>query len=330
MSKNIVILFDGTWNDSVSGNSNSNIHHLDVMISAKGQVKDYYAGVGQYAGWINRRILGAVGKGVFQAAREGWRFIARNYVPGDKIYIFGFSRGAYTARHLAGMVVRYGVKGYLGNIEAGFEAYIGECKNPCKVVMQNVELLGLFDCVPGNNLYLVRDRNFYLNSPKLEDGILHFRHAVSILERRYSFRPIIFEKGNQETFSQHWFPGYHCDVGGYKDNSKGLASFSLWWMIREAFGLGLDFDIIDCKYHHLGNGIGLIQRIDLNDKPVCSDYLTTKIGLRWDRPKRETAVIPNGTPNFEELNICPRCSEEMFDYFSTIPGRKWLREKGML
>jgi len=330
MPKNIVILFDGTWNDSITRSTDTNIHMLDMMISPQNQGKEYFPGVGENVGWINRRLWGAVGKGVFETARRGWRFIARNYVDGDKIYVFGFSRGAYAARHLAGMVVRYGVKGYQGNIEIGFREYIKNCGTPCEVKKHTVHFLGLFDCVPANYLYLLRDRSFHLNSHILEDGILNFRHAVSTLERRYSFRPILFEKGKQETFAQHWFPGYHSDVGGHKDNSRGLASFSLWWMIREAYGLGLDFDVVDCRYHHFGNGIPVVQNIDLEDKPICSDYFTTKLGIRWDRAKRESTVIPDKTPELYELTKCPRCGKEMFDIPFTDDERKRLIELGLL
>ena len=107
--------------------------------------------------------------------------------------------------------------------------------------MQEVHFLGLFDCVPGNRLYTLRDRNDVLNSPILESRIRHFRHAVSSSERRWSFKPIAFRPRPQLSFSQCWFPGSHSDVGGGTGVSEGLSRFSLWWMLREAFGLGFAF-----------------------------------------------------------------------------------------
>jgi uncharacterized protein (DUF2235 family) len=164
--------------------------------------------VGSYA-------YGAIGKGVFQAARHAWQQIAANYQDGDKLFIFGFSRGAYAARHLAGMIVRHGLHGWQGTIEETFRHWLANAGKPCLLVRQEVHFLGLFDCVPGNYLYRWRDRSHRLNTNQLEPGIQHVRHAVSVNERRWSFRPLIFKPSERHaSFAQHWFPGFHSDVGG--------------------------------------------------------------------------------------------------------------------
>src|SRR5579863_705472 len=316
MARNIILLFDGTFNNAIEKNTETNIEALKLSISSKDQLKFYYQGVGENVGWINKILWGILGKGVFMAARKAWEDISNNYQEGDKIYIFGFSRGAFAARHLASMLVRYGVTAYRGKIEEGFREYVSNCDKPCDLTRKEVQFLGLFDCVPGNGLYALRDFNSALNSPKLENGILNFRHAVSTDERRYSFRPILFEKGQQQSFAQHWFPGYHCDVGGYKTNSLGLSSFSLWWMIREAYGIGLDFDNIVCPLHRAGNNLGVIININPEQEPTCSDYLSTKLGLRWNRKTHAVENVPDEKLSFEALDLCPRCGNEMFDFFS--------------
>jgi uncharacterized protein (DUF2235 family) len=328
MPKNIVVLFDGTWNDSIQRNTQTNINTLKLFIARESQLNLYYVGVGEGVGKLNRIIWGITGKGVFYSARKAWEDIYNNYQDDDKIYIFGFSRGAYAARHLAGMIVRNGLKGWNGTIEEEYEDYMLNCKKPCENIKKEVHFLGLFDCVPGNNLYLLRDRSFHLNSPKLENGILHFRHAVSINERRYSFRPILFEKGKQLSFAQHWFPGYHADVGGHKDNSLGLSFFSLWWMIREAYGHGLNFSIIECSRHRYGNAIGLIQNINPEGLPTCSDYITTKLGITWNRQIKEKENLPSEQLAFEDLDICPRCGKEMFDFLATDYGKMRAKRSG--
>ncbi|WP_245518678.1 DUF2235 domain-containing protein, partial [Mesorhizobium sp. M1C.F.Ca.ET.204.01.1.1] len=76
-------------------------------------------------------MFGATGKGVFQTAREAWKWVAGNHEDGDKIYIFGFSRGAFAARHLAGMIVRHGLKGWQGNIEEEFRKWRVSVAKPC-------------------------------------------------------------------------------------------------------------------------------------------------------------------------------------------------------
>jgi len=329
MPKKIVALLDGTWNSNIEGTTETNINAIKLSISKEDQLKFYYVGVGENVGSINRTLWGALGKGVFSAARKAWEDISNNYIKGDTIYIFGFSRGAFAARHLASMIVRYGTSAYQGRIEDGFREYLLNCQKPCETVKQEVHLLGLFDCVPGNNFYLLRDQSSHLNSPTLEKGILNFRHAVSIDERRYSFRPILFEKGEQLSFGQHWFPGFHSDVGGNKGNSLGLSSFSLWWMIREAFGLGLNFDNIECPRHLKGNNLGVILNVNPEEQPTCSDYFTTKLGISWDRREREKKNIPDQLLAFEDLDICPRCGNVMFDFFSTDYAKMRLRGMGL-
>lgn len=328
MPKKIIALLDGTWNNNIEGNTETNINAIKLSISSTDQLKFYYVGVGENIGNTNRVLWGATGKGVFSAARKAWEDIANNYEEGDTIYIFGFSRGAFAARHLASMIVRYGTRAYQGKIEDGFGEYLANCQIPCETVRSEVHFLGLFDCVPANYLYLLRDKSFHLNSSKLEKGILNFRHAVSINERRYSFRPILFEKGEQQSFAQHWFPGYHSDVGGNKQNSLGLSSFSLWWMIREAYGLGLNFNNIECPRHLAGNNLGVILNVNPEAEPTCSDYFTTKLGIRWDRQKKEKKNLPYEQLAFENLEACPRCGNKMFDFLSTDYGKMRLKRMG--
>jgi uncharacterized protein (DUF2235 family) len=195
---------------------------------------------------------------------------------------------------------------------------------------QPVHFLGLFDCVPGNHFYAWRDPDSGLNSPMLEPGILHFRHAVSLSERRWSFRPLIFRRGEQQSFAQHWFPGYHSDVGGGKAIAEGLASFSLWWMMREAYGQGLAFENIQCPHHRGGHALGVIRGVDPSAAGVCSDYWTTHLGLVWNRRGRQLDPSPDESPSFAELDACPRCGNDMFDYFKTDVGRRWLTSKGLI
>jgi uncharacterized protein (DUF2235 family) len=331
MSKNIVVCIDGTWNNSVSDDAPStNVHNLFLSLERSNQFKIYYPGVGTHRGWLGKRLDGANGKGVFQIARLAWQQVAANFEPGDRIFIFGFSRGAYAARHLASMIVRRGLKGWQGTLEQEFREWLMDVKRIEFPVRANVDFLGLFDCVPGNQLYMLRDRTTQLNSGILENGILHFRHAVSRDERRWSFRPLLFRPSEQLSFAQHWFPGYHSDVGGGTHNASGLASLSLWWMIREAFALGLEFDNINCASHQYGHALGVIRCIDPNEKPITSDYWTTRLGLRWDRKVRERDPLPDDMPRFEELDLCPRCNHEMFDYFLTDVGQRWLRSKRLV
>ena len=156
MAKNIAVFLDGTWNNAVStSGQRTNVDALHLSLSRKNQVNLYCPGVGAHAGWLGKRLFGVAGKGVFQAARHAWKDVAANYESGDRIYIFGFSRGAFAARHLAGMIVRYGLGGWQGDLEQQFRKWLRDVAQPCVTTCEEVHFLGLFDCVPGNRLYVL-------------------------------------------------------------------------------------------------------------------------------------------------------------------------------
>jgi len=120
-SKRIVICCDGTWQSSVSGEANipSNITRLCRQIARTGTDKDgrvwqqlvyYDSGVGTGSlGFFEKKRQGAIGDGLAVNVIEAYNFIVLNYAPGDEIFCFGFSRGAYTARAVAGLVADLGV-----------------------------------------------------------------------------------------------------------------------------------------------------------------------------------------------------------------------------
>ena len=73
------------------------------------QLRYYDSGVGTDGTPIDHLFGGAMGEGLFQKIQDGYEFVSYVYDPGDEVYLFGFSRGAYTARSLAGMIARFGV-----------------------------------------------------------------------------------------------------------------------------------------------------------------------------------------------------------------------------
>ncbi|KAF2396115.1 hypothetical protein EJ06DRAFT_243851 [Trichodelitschia bisporula] len=118
--KRLIICADGTWLDSDNGNLNgeiptpSNVTRLARAIKAESddnvpQVVSYHSGVGSHGSIINRVVAGAVGVGLAENVRESYSFLANNYTPGDEIFIFGFSRGAFTARSIAGLIGAVGL-----------------------------------------------------------------------------------------------------------------------------------------------------------------------------------------------------------------------------
>ena len=114
--KRLVICCDGTWNRPDNAHV-TNIEKIARTIETDPvdgdppaqQMVLYLSGVGTSGYTVDRLLGGAFGFGLFDNVRSGYRFLALNYDPGDEIFVFGFSRGAYTARSLVGMIGRVGL-----------------------------------------------------------------------------------------------------------------------------------------------------------------------------------------------------------------------------
>ena len=107
MPKRIIFCADGTWQDPVN---NTNVYRLyKALTMASDQVTFYDDGVGADATGLDRILDGAFGQGILQKIQDGYTKIAHVYDPGDEIFLFGFSRGAYTVRSLAGMIAICGL-----------------------------------------------------------------------------------------------------------------------------------------------------------------------------------------------------------------------------
>src|SRR5687768_14597466 len=107
--KRLSIFLDGTWNDEGSA---TNVHSLSQLVAAVGndgipQEKYYDSGVGTR--WHNKVTGGALGRGLSENVRQAYAWLLKKYEDGDEVYIFGFSRGAYTARSLGGLIAGCGL-----------------------------------------------------------------------------------------------------------------------------------------------------------------------------------------------------------------------------
>ena len=118
-SKRLIVCCDGTWNDADSAGEFTNVVRIARAIlpvdhrgdKETAQIVYYQSGVGTGADLVQRVLGGSVGMGLSRNVRDGYGFIASNYCPGDEIFLFGFSRGAYTARSVAGLI------GYAGLLQ---------------------------------------------------------------------------------------------------------------------------------------------------------------------------------------------------------------------
>jgi uncharacterized protein (DUF2235 family) len=277
MPKNIVVCCDGTANEFARDRTNVIKLYSTLVHDPNAQVTYYHPGIGtmEPCGALSpiarrfTRILGmAVGYGLENDIRDAYVFLMQNYEPEDSVYLFGFSRGAFTVRAVASLIRMYGmirkgnealvpyaIRMLMGiqragdksdataayfDLAAGFKSIMSRC-NP------RMRFVGVWDTVSSvgwveNPLHLP----YEANNPDIEVG----RHAVSIDERRAFFRSHLWQMPKDlaaahgpRDLQQVWFPGVHCDVGGgYPEQTGGLSKYALEWMIEEAKAAGLQVD----------------------------------------------------------------------------------------
>lgn len=278
MGKNIVICCDGTANEFAEDNTNVVKLYYTLEQDATKQVTYYHPGLGtmEPAGALTTvarkftKLLGmAIGYGLSNDIRDVYTFLMEQFEPGDHVYLFGFSRGAYTVRAVASLLRMYGLirpgneplvpyairmmnaidRARINNAQdqSSISQYF-ELACDFKKTMTQVDckpwFVGLWDTVSSvgwieNPLKLP----YVSSNPDIRAG----RHAVSIDERRAFFRNHLWLRPQDpkkpwgpQNIRQVWFPGVHCDVGGgYSEAESGLSKIALEWMLEEAKADGL-------------------------------------------------------------------------------------------
>ena len=262
MPKNLVICCDGTGNEF--GQRKSNVIKLyKTLVCDASQIAYYHPGVGSMGArsalspigkWWTKLIGLAFGYGVSDNIADAYLFLMSTFDPGDSVYVFGFSRGAYIARALCGMLhivglLRRGNEGLIPyairmikqkEIDFGVAAdfkktFSQECKPHFVGVWDTVSSLGWVY----NAVYFPFTRA--TSSPDFQI----VRHAISIDERRAFFRENSFgqPKNAQQDIVEVWFAGVHSDVGGsYAESESQLSQVALRWMLCEAERAGLRVD----------------------------------------------------------------------------------------
>lgn len=246
--KNIAVFLDGTQNRS-EGTNLTNIAKLFMLASTvtpegEPQLKFYSPGVGVYRA-LDKVWTVLTGVGVQISLRQAYQFVCANFDPGCRVFIFGFSRGAFSARHLAGMIARIGIlRGPdIAYARDAYEYYRSTItgRNPSRRFPSTephpVHFLGLWDTVAATRPFLMGG-NRGLYGDILEPEILNVRHALARKERRYSFYPQSYQ-GIRTQYVTKWFSGYHCDIGGsYPEENSYISNAALLWMIQQAASFG--------------------------------------------------------------------------------------------
>lgn len=252
MPRNIVICYDGTGNEFGPHNTNV-VRTFQAIIRDRAQCGFYDPGVGTFSflgRTLGRRTGVLMGKlfgyGLRQNIEDGYRYLMDNYRNGDRVFIFGFSRGAYTARCLAGMLhkvglleagslnlIPYATRLYLGkenaDIVAGFGRTYGRDCRP--------HLVGVWDTVASLGWFLGRR----FPDDILNEDVIFGIQAVAIHEKRRKFPVSLWDETavpEGQSIEQVWFTGVHSDVGGSYPE-RGLSDIALIWLIEQAEAQGL-------------------------------------------------------------------------------------------
>jgi len=283
MPKRIILCFDGTWNTPDTDNDESD-RETNVCRFYKSLQKHssdgweqrawYDEGVGTK--WYNRIRGGAFGLGLDRNVQQGYRHLAANYDAGDEVFIIGFSRGAYTARTLVGLIRNCGllrrdrIQQRAQDSKSNFEDTLEDAAEEAYDIYRTrdegadagnavffrdqfsqpirITFLGVWDTVgalgvPLKTFEWFNQRKYQFHDTELSSIVEHAYHAIAIDEHRRDYDVAMWQPKEkpQQVMEQRWFMGAHCDVGGgYED--RRLSDITLKWMQDKARACGLAFD----------------------------------------------------------------------------------------
>ena len=280
-ARQLLLLCDGTNNNLSGWQADTHVVLLAELLRRHpdaGRLVYYDPGVGNpgvlpgttwvdKAGRVGERLVGlAFGRGVFDNIAEGYRFLMQHWEPGDEIWLFGFSRGAFTARSIGGLVNAFGiverqhetllpslVSTYFARADATRKAVGAQmarlfAQGDDAAARPKIHFVGVWDTVASVGLPPFNLRI----SARPDLAGKHFRHvrqALALDEQRAQFKPRAYAQDDGEfaladastgSIRQRWFRGSHCDVGGgnpYAGSEQARAPFA--WMLAEAARCGL-------------------------------------------------------------------------------------------
>jgi uncharacterized protein (DUF2235 family) len=330
--KRIVLCCDGTWNRADQEDAGkpcpTNVIKIAYRLCKRApdgteQIIYYDQGVG--TGDLEDKLLGGgTGAGLEQNIHDAYIFLMANYEPGDELYILGFSRGAFTARSIGGMIHKCGiikrefVEQYLAAEKMYHDANV-KADSPAAQKFRAdysvdggndtpVQMIGVWDTVgalgiPLRGLRAHNREEFQFLDTDLNPAVNFAFHALAIDEHRGPFEPTLWNTppaGTQKV-QQVWFPGVHSDVGGgYKESD--LSDSPLQWMIERATEAGLVFDEAVMKIHGVNpkpdgkihDSMTLLYRVEgKHERPIGGDSTQSvhpSALERWDK-------VPDYRPN---------------------------------
>ena len=298
------------------------------------QAKFYDEGVGAEGTWWSKMINGATGAGIDENIQDVYKFILWNYEPGDEIYLFGFSRGAYTARSVAGLIRSCGIikENNLRRIDEAYALYRTRNDDRTKPAGElatefrnkysyddktKIKFVGVWDTVgalgiPVRSFQWINKKKYQFHDTTLSSIVENAFHALAIDERRSNFIPTLWQQsananvaGNKQVLEQVLFPGVHSNVGGgYPD--EGLSDIALQRMIGKARDTGLTFreEYISANVKSSAEGILYnsntfpFSMVPAYVRPVCATTGAFE-SIHLSAFEREKLVPGYKPPNFD-------------------------------
>lgn len=311
--KKILYCADGTWDGKSSATNVFKIYSA-LLVSSQ-QMPFYDSGVGADGNPVEKFAGGAFGVGLFQKIKDGYTKISQVYEAGDEVFLFGFSRGAYTARSLAGMI---GVCGLPSKnfddqlVESAFQAYrnksqraaiLAALSSQYSMCNPEITMVGVWDTVGAlgiPSLFGLVDPLVYgFLDTSLNPSIKNAFQALAIDERRKEFPPTLWTSAPApgQTVQQVWFCGVHSDVGGgyvvgSDATATALSDITLIWMINNARSLGVEF-----------SPTALAQYAYPPDPTYALDQLHDSWSPLWGFPVRRTVPLASWLAN----SVLVRC-----------------------
>jgi uncharacterized protein (DUF2235 family) len=256
MARRLVVLFDGTWNNE--GSRTNVVRMRDALASsgADDPEQPYFYDTGVGTSWHTRFTGAAFGRGLSRNIRQGYGWLANRYQTGDAIHVFGFSRGAYTARSLVGLIRKCGIlhSDDEAQVEEAYQLYRDKDVAPdderavafraSRSRETRVRFIGVWDTVGALGIpvsHVPFGREYYRwHDTDLSKIVDYAYHAIAVDENRKDYDVAVWTKVKPENkeVEQKWFVGAHANVGGgYPDDP--LLNAPLRWMQDKAEAAGL-------------------------------------------------------------------------------------------
>ncbi|MFQ6572102.1 DUF2235 domain-containing protein [Pseudomonas sp. UM16] len=268
MSKKIILCFDGTWNTPDTGSDieegeSTNVWRLYQSIAAQSkdgtvQHKWYDEGVGTQ--WFDKLKGGIFGVGLSDNIKQGYKELIERYEAGDQVYLLGFSRGAYTARSLVGLIRNSGLllAKHKSRINEAYSLYRNRDKSADTEAAKlfratyartiDIHFLGVWDTVGALGIPLESfswfNKSYYeFHDTELSGIVKNAFQALAVDEWRENYACTMWAPKHKptQTIEQVWFSGAHANIGGGYRQDR-LSDLALIWMMEKATACGLKLD----------------------------------------------------------------------------------------